>query len=96
VDQRIGEAKAEIGDLAALKAKSFKDKCELAIVFERKTDSLRATPISINLSTIGKVTLRPWFPEPVTGIVRKIDGCAGLNVSRSSLVDSTRWRKAIH
>jgi hypothetical protein len=53
----------------------------------------------IDLAAVRKVTLSPWLPdsvaESVTSIVKRIDGCEGIDVNRSSLTNNSRWRKAI-
>ena len=82
-----------------LKRIAFKDEKEYRITFESTTEDLRAKSISIDLTSIRKVRLSPWLPEEVAGsiisVIKKIHGCAQLNVIRSSLIDNARWRKLI-
>jgi hypothetical protein len=82
-----------------LKRKAFEDEREYRIIYESKTENFRAKPIPIDLSAINKVTLSPWLPDAVSrsvvDIIKKIDGCAALNVIRSSLIDNAGWRKII-
>ncbi len=82
-----------------LKRKAFEDEREYRITFESKTENLRAKSISIELSSIKKVTLSPWLPDSVAksviSVIKKLDGCANLDVSRSSLIDNAGWRAII-
>jgi hypothetical protein len=90
----------EVDKWPFLKRKPFEDEREYRIIFETKTEGLRAHSIPISLASIRKVTLSPWLPEAVAtsvvGIIRSIPGCAGLNVSRSSLLDNAGWRAVIN
>jgi len=100
--KRIGELEKKKPDLEIwpfLKRKPFEDERESRIIYESKTDSLRAKEVPIDLSAIKKVTLSPWLPNAVSksviAIIKKIDGCAALDISRSSLIDNAGWRKII-
>jgi hypothetical protein len=90
----------EVDKWPFLKRKPFEDEREYRIIFESKTEGLRAHPITISLASIRKVTLSPWLPEAVAtsveDIIQSIRGCAGLNVSRSSLLDNAGWRAVIN
>ncbi len=95
----LEKKKPDLETWPSLKRKPFKDEREYRIIFESKTESLRAKPVPIDLSTINKVALSPWLPDAVSksvmAIMKKIDGCAALDVSRSSLIDNAGWRKII-
>ena len=82
-----------------LKRKPFADEREYRIIFQTKTEDLHAKSIPVQLAAIRKVTLSPWLPEPVAKsvvqVIRSIDGCAELNVNRSSLIDNAGWRSVI-
>jgi hypothetical protein len=92
--------KPEVDKWPFLKRKPFEDEREYRIIFETKTEGLRAHSIPISLASISKVTLSPWLPEAVATsvvrIIKSIPGCAGLEVSRSSLVDNAGWRAVIN
>jgi hypothetical protein len=95
----LEKKKPELEKWPFLKRKPFEDERECRIIFESNTESLRAKPIPIGLSAINKVTLSPWLPDAVSqsviAIIKKIDGCAALDVSRSSLIDNAGWRRII-
>jgi hypothetical protein len=82
-----------------LKRRPFEDEKEFRIIYESKTENLRAKHIDIEIASIRKVTLSPWLPDPVADSVRKIIkrivGCAALEVNRSSLIDNAAWREII-
>jgi hypothetical protein len=48
---------------------------------------------------VQKITLSPWLLGPVTRSVvktiKKINGCAAIDIRPSSLLDNARWPKAI-
>jgi Protein of unknown function (DUF2971) len=97
--RELEKKKPELETWPFLKRKPFKDEHEYRIIYESKTENLRAKPIPIDLSAIRKVTLSPWLPDPVSpsviNIIKKIDGCGTLEVSRSSLIDNAGWRKIV-
>jgi hypothetical protein len=82
-----------------LKRKPFKDEGEYRIIFESKTENLRAKAVTIHLSSIRKVILSPWLPDAVAksvvSTIKRIDGCSRLDVSRSRLIDNAGWRAII-
>ncbi|MEO8360820.1 MAG: hypothetical protein ABI672_12385, partial [Vicinamibacteria bacterium] len=83
-----------------LKRLPFADEEEYRIVFESKTELLRAKTIPIDLSIIRKVMLSPWLPQPVAdslvNVIHGIDGCEEIPVSRSSLLENGRWRAIVN
>jgi hypothetical protein len=95
----LQKKKPALEDWPFLKRKPFEDEGEYRIIYESKTDSIRAKRVGIDLSSIRKVTLSPWLPESVgtsvISIIKSIDGCSKLEVSRSSLIDNAGWRAII-
>ena len=53
--------------------------------------------IPIPLSAIKRITLSPWLPKAVADHVKEtlkgIDGCHGLKISRSTLVENEVWKR---
>jgi hypothetical protein len=82
-----------------LKRKPFEDENEYRILFESRTARRRERSVAISLSAIVKITLSPWLPNGVESsiieTIKSIDGCSGLKVKRSSLIENVRWRKVI-
>jgi hypothetical protein len=95
----LEKTKPPIKSWPFLKRNPFKDEQEYRIVYETKTEKLRASSIPIDLSCIRKITLSPWLPESVAGsigeVIHKIDDCENLSVNRSSLIDNAKWRAVI-
>jgi hypothetical protein len=96
---QLQKKKPALEDWPFLKRKPFEDEGEYRIIFESKTESMRAKRVTIELSSIRKVILSPWLPESVAAsvidIIKTIDGCSKLSVSRSSLIDNAGWRAII-
>jgi len=82
-----------------LKRVAFRDEKEFRIIFKSFTETLRFKTVEIDLDSVQKITLSPWLPGPVAQsvikIIKRIDGCASIDVRPSSLLDNARWRKAI-
>ncbi len=82
-----------------LKRKAFKDEGEFRIIFEDGTARDFIKHVDIELDTIRKVTLSPWLPDnvakSVTTLINTIKGCEKILVKRSSLINNSRWKKAI-
>jgi hypothetical protein len=82
-----------------LKRKAFKDEGEFRIIYEDKKAHGFSKHVDIELNTIRKVTLSPWLPDEVaqsvTGLIKSIKRCEGIPVKRSSLIDNSRWKRAI-
>jgi hypothetical protein len=96
----LKKTKPPIEEWPFLKRKPFEDEREYRITFESKTESLRSTTVPIDLASIRRVTLSPWIPgsvaSSVIALMKRIDGCAGLEMIRSSLLDNAGWRDIIN
>ena len=53
--------------------------------------------VEIDLGTIRRIGISQWLPKPiresVKNAIRSIDGCASLEVYRSTLVGDSDWKK---
>lgn len=82
-----------------LKRKPFEDGKEFRVIYESKTEKLQAKYINIDIASIHLVTLSPWLPNAVAAsvmkLIKRIDGCAALNVNRSTLINNAAWREII-
>jgi hypothetical protein len=82
-----------------LKRKAFRDEGEFRIIYEDRTAHDFIKHVDIELDTICKVTLSPWLPDEVAKSVKElintIKGCESIQVKRSSLINNSRWKKAI-
>jgi hypothetical protein len=95
----VNNKRPEVESWPFLKRKAFKDEGEFRIIYENQTAHERTKHVDIDLLTINKVTLSPWLPdsvaESVRTLIKTIEGCEGLKVNRSSLIDNSGWKKAI-
>jgi len=82
-----------------LKRNGFRDEKEYRIIFETKTVNAISTSVSIDLHLIKSVIFSPWLPpdmqNSIVTVIRSIDGCAGLKLRSSDLIDNARWKAAI-
>jgi hypothetical protein len=96
IDQ-IESAKCnEISHLPFLKRSGFADEREVRIVYGGDTeDGVYLVPIDI--SCIMEIKLGPFVPDSLSGsikaMLRSIDNCASLKVTRSRLTNSSTWKK---
>ncbi len=83
-------------DLPFLKRFAFADENEFRFVYESRTKCSKLD-IPIPMSCVLKVTLSPWLHPDVADIVkivlRSIDGCKQLRISRSTLIGNTEWKE---
>jgi hypothetical protein len=84
--------------LPFLKRIGFADESEYRIVVQADETQGSAYKIGFNLNWINRIYLNPWLPksiaESVIATLKSIPGCGGLAISRSQLIDSSRWKKA--
>jgi hypothetical protein len=82
-----------------LKRKPFEDEDEFRIVYEDATTERPTNVMEIHVSWIRKITLSPWMPKPVANSVKQvvalINGCGGLTINRSELLETAGWKAAI-
>jgi hypothetical protein len=84
--------------LPFLKRQAFADEKEFR-VFGVPPPTVDNGPLRapIPLSTIDRIVINPWLPksvaEHVKATIKELDGCKGLKVYRSTLVDNEAWKK---
>jgi hypothetical protein len=97
--QTVTKSRPAVERWAFLKRKAFKDEGEFRIIYEDRKAHDLIKHVDIDLDTIRKVTLSPWLPdevaESVRALVNTIKGCESIPVNRSSLIDNSRWKRAI-
>lgn len=83
--------------LPFLKRQAFKDEMEFRIFSMPPALALGPVRFAMPLSTIDRVVMNPWLPksvaEHVKATIKQIEGCQGLKVYRSTLVDNEDWKK---
>ena len=89
----------DILDILFLKRPAYRDEKEYRIVYAFDKDEKPATTrdYDISLSCIRGIVISPWLPknlyESVKTVLTSIDGCQGLDISRSTLIESERWKQ---
>lgn len=86
-----------IEDLPFLKRFPYRDEKEFRIVYRCDAEAVETKSFPIALGAIARITLSPWMPLPLANEVREllraIDGCAKLKVSRSTLLENETWKR---
>ena len=89
----------KLADWPFLKRKPFEDEGEFRIVYENKTKKEPTKAIPIQLSCIRRITLSPWLPEAVaqtvTKVLKQLPDCAAIQMGRSSLLETSRWKAVV-
>jgi hypothetical protein len=84
-------------ELPFIKRYPFRDEMEFRIVYEDSDAVLEVKDIPFELSAIRRIVLSPWLPAAlvptVKSIVRGVDGCAALTVTRTTLVRNEEWQR---
>ena len=88
-----------IDQLPFLKRYPFRDEDEYRILFGKKSASkFRSHTIPFPISFIKEITLSNSLPKElrsvVVGLLKDIDGCEDIKISRSTLNENSRWKKA--
>lgn len=88
-----------VDQLPFLKRYPFRHEAEYRVLFRKEAPSKsKSHAIPFHLSFIQEITLSNLLPKelrgPLVDLLRSIDGCANLKISRSTLNDNSRWKKA--
>jgi hypothetical protein len=97
--EKIDDLKQIIPDtdqLPFIKRFPYQDEKEFRIIYTDCDASIEAKDFEIDLSSIGRISLSPWMPSPlsksVVTILRSIEGCERLKISRSTLIENEKWK----
>ena len=81
-----------------MKRVGFQPEDEYRIIAETTAAQRATLSVELPVSRINRVYLNPWLPKPISDSVvttlRAIPGCSKLKVSKSYLIDSSRWKRA--
>lgn len=89
----------DVLELPFLKRPAYKDEKEYRIVrmFDEDEQPAPSQEYDIDLSCIRRMVLSPWLPKELFASVRRvltnIEGCEKLDVRRSALIESERWKQ---
>ncbi len=83
-------------ELPFLKRHAFQDENEFRLIYESRKAHISKLDVGIPLSCIKRVTLSPWLHPDVSPhvkqVLRAVDGCAQLNIVRSTLIGNDEWK----
>lgn len=84
--------------LPFVKRAGFKPEDEYRIIAETTDTQTPALAIEFPVRLINKIYLNPWLPasiaESLAETIHSIPGCEKVSVTRSHLIDSTRWKRS--
>lgn len=88
-----------VDQLPFMKRYPFRDEAEYRVLYTATAPSkFKSHAIPFDLSFVQEITLSNSLPndlrKPLVDLLRRIDGCAKLKISRSTLNDNARWKKA--
>ncbi len=90
--------KKDVDRLPFVKRLGFAAEEEYRIIAETDDAQGPAIQIDFPLSWINKIYLNPWLPKPIAESViktlRAIRGCGRIEVGKSLLIESARWKRA--
>ena len=96
----IGDQKAtipEVNDLPFVKRSGYRGEEEFRVIFRSSNKSVQSHSVPISVHSISRVVLSPWLPkplrQPIVSLLRSIDGCKDLEVTRSTLIESNQWKE---
>lgn len=92
----IREEAPKARDLPFLKRDPYRHEEEFRILFESCTLEQKPVYVDLSLSMIRSISLSPWLNErleqPVISTIRKIKGCEGFKIHRSTLISNETWK----
>jgi hypothetical protein len=84
-------------ELPFLKRRPFEDEREYRIIYNDPNENHEFKDYKVKISWISRITLNPWIPKTlylsIKDTLKSIDGCSGLSIAKSTLVDNVEWKK---
>lgn len=94
--ERITKGKPD--RLPFMKRMGFEPEAEYRLIAKSGDEQAPALALPIDLKLIRQVYINPWIPESIykslKSVMREIDDCDHIKISRSGLIDSQRWKNA--
>lgn len=82
--------------LPFLKRVAFSDEKEFRLVVSNFNEQLNQIRLHMPSVAIRKIIFNPWMPktvfEEIKNLLKDIDGCKSIRVSRSTLIDNDEWK----
>lgn len=90
--------RADAASLPFCKRAGFTDENEFRIIAETTEPQAQVLRIDFPLALIGRIELNPWLPDSVAAsvmtVLTSINPDLEINIRRSYLIDSGRWKRA--
>lgn len=84
-------------ELPFIKRFPFKDEKEFRCIYEDASQEITYKDVNMDISCIDRIVFNPWIPKSVFDSVKKviknIDGCKGIRIFKTTLVDNEEWKK---
>ena len=86
-----------IEELPFVKRVGFQPEKEFRFVYTHEKNENLSFNVPIELNCIERISLSPWMHnshrDSTAAVIRAIDGCQKLNVSRSTLISNEQWKE---
>jgi hypothetical protein len=87
----------DIDKLPFIKRWGFSPEVEYRIIAESSEGQAQSISFDFPIRLINSIHLNPWMPksiaESIVQSIREIEGCSKLEIKKSYLTDSARWKK---
>jgi hypothetical protein len=97
--ENLESASLEFERIPFLKRWAYRDEKEYRIIYQHTTEELQTKGFSVECNSIRRITLSPWLPRAVTdtvsAVIQSLPGCKEIEIKRSTLIENSRWKKAI-
>lgn len=94
---KLQEEPITIHALPFIKRYAFKDEQEFRIIYENCVEDVKIKYFSILPDDINCILINPWVNKSVFNtihsIIKKIEGCDGISVRKSTVVENENWKK---
>lgn len=96
--KEVSNSRPPIEELPFIKRKPYKDEKEVRIIYTNDKEEFETKELDIDIGFIEKITINPWINKnlfiAVKSTIRSIDGCEGIKVFRTTLLENESWKRA--
>ena len=89
----------DVDSLPFIKRKQYEDEGEFRIIYQNDSKALSTKDFNIDLHCIEHIVLSPWLPKSTSKttkqIIRNIEGCASIRLSRTGVVENSEWKNIV-
>lgn len=95
---QVRNSPPSLDDLPFTKRRAYEHEAEFRLLYAVKRKSVPLRKFELPLDTVAAIHLNPWLPfstvEAVKDVIHRIDGCARLDVLRTTIVKNDDWQRA--